>query len=108
MRSSPIDEDQKITLFNEGAEKIFGWSSAEVIGAPLDILIPERFRAIHARHVETFAAGAGAARRMGARGGAIFGVRKNGEEFPADAAISGIVIGGKRILHRGAYATSRS
>ena len=38
-----IDEDQRITLFNEGAEKIFGWSRAEVIGAPLDILIPERF-----------------------------------------------------------------
>ncbi len=93
-----IDEDQKITLFNEGAEKIFGWSSAEVIGGSLDILIPERFRAIHARHVETFAAGAGAARRMGTRGSAIFGVRKNGHEFPADAAISGIVIDGKRIL----------
>ncbi len=91
-----IDEDQKITLFNEGAEKIFGWSSAEVIGGPLDILIPERFRAIHARHVETFAAGAGAARRLGRR--AIFGVCKNGHEFPADAAISGIVIDGKRIL----------
>ena len=93
-----VDENQKITLFNEGAETIFGWSRAEVIGAPLDILIPERFRAVHARHVESFAAGAGAARRMGARGGAIFGVRKNGQEFPADAAISGIVIGGKRIL----------
>jgi PAS domain S-box-containing protein len=93
-----IDEAQRITRFNEGAEKIFGWSSAEVIGRPIDILIPERFRAIHARHVETFAAEAGVARRMGARGSAIFGVRKNGEEFPADAAISGIVIGGKRIL----------
>jgi PAS domain S-box-containing protein len=93
-----IDENQRITLFNKGAEKIFGWSSAEVIGGPLDILIPERFRAIHARHVDTFAAAAGAARRMGARDSVIFGVRKNGEEFPADAAISGIVVGGRRIL----------
>ena len=93
-----IDEGQKITLFNEGAEKIFGWSSTEVIGRPLDILIPERFRAIHAHHVKTFAAGAAAARRMGTQGSAIFGLRKNGHEFPADAAISGVVIGGKRIL----------
>ena len=93
-----IDENQRITLFNEGAEKIFGWSSPEVMGAPLDILIPERFRANHARDVDTFAAGAGAARRMGARGAAIFGVRKNGQEFPADAAISGMVVGGRRIL----------
>jgi PAS domain S-box-containing protein len=92
-----IDEDQRITLFNEGAERIFGWPSAEAIGRPLDILIPERLRAIHARHVETFADGAAAAQRINVRG-AIFGVRKNGEEFPADAAISRIVIGGKKIL----------
>ena len=93
-----IDEDQKITLFNEGAEKIFGWSNAEVIGRPLSMLIPGRFRAVHARHVETFAAEAGTARRMGACGAAIFGVRKNGKEFPADAAISAFVVGGRRIL----------
>jgi PAS domain-containing protein len=41
-----IDDDQRITLFNEGAEKIFGYSKAEAVGASLDILIPERFRAI--------------------------------------------------------------
>jgi PAS domain S-box-containing protein len=93
-----IDEDQRITLFNEGAQRIFGWSSAEVIGRPLDILIPERLRAIHARHVETFAAGAAAAQRIDVRGAAIFGVRKNGEEFSADAAISRLVIGGEKIF----------
>ena len=52
-----IDDDQRITMFNEGAEKIFGYSKAEAIGAPLDILIPERFRAVHRHHVERFAAG---------------------------------------------------
>ena len=46
-----IDENQRITLFNEGAEKIFGYSKAEAIGASLHILIPERFRAIHREHV---------------------------------------------------------
>jgi PAS domain S-box-containing protein len=93
-----VDENQKITLFNEGAEKIFGRSSADVIGLPLDILIPERFRALHAHHVQNFASGADTARRMGAHGPAIFGVRKNGQEFPADAAISRMLVGGKRIL----------
>src|SRR5262249_21663555 len=38
-----IDESQRITLFNEGAEKIFGYSKTEMIGAPIDLLIPERF-----------------------------------------------------------------
>ncbi|HEY8945622.1 MAG TPA: PAS domain S-box protein, partial [Polyangiaceae bacterium] len=94
-----VDKDQRITLFNEGAEKIFGYSKAEVVGAPLDVLIPERFRAIHKQHVEKFATGEDVSRRMGdSRGTAIFGLRKNGNEFPADAAISKLEVGGERIL----------
>jgi PAS domain S-box-containing protein len=42
-----IDEQQRISLFNEGAERMFGHSQAEALGAPLDLLIPERFRAVH-------------------------------------------------------------
>jgi PAS domain S-box-containing protein/MYXO-CTERM domain-containing protein len=93
-----IDEDQRITLFNDGAERIFGWSKAEAIGASLDILIPERFRGIHHTHVASFAAGPEAARRMREHGAGICGLRKNGEEFPADAALSKLEIGGKQIL----------
>jgi PAS domain S-box-containing protein len=92
-----IDEDQRITMFNEGAEKIFGYSKAEALGAPLEILIPERFRASHRRHVEKFAAGEAGARRVG-EGGGVVGMRKTGEEFPADATISKLEIGGKQIL----------
>jgi PAS domain S-box-containing protein len=93
-----IDEDQRITMFNNGAEKIFGYTKKEAIGAPLDKLIPERLRARHRRHVERFAAGQEAARRMGERSTGIVGLRKNGEEFPADAAISRLQVGGKMIL----------
>ena len=93
-----IDENQRVTLFNEGAEKIFGYSKAEVIGASLDMLIPERFRTIHRGHIARFAAGQATARRMGHGLSAIFGLRKNGQEFPADAAISRLEVGGKRIL----------
>ena len=93
-----IDEEQRITIFNNGAEKIFGYSKAEAIGAPLDILIPERFRSIHRQHVERFAAGAVTARRMGERLTTIAGLRKNGEEFPAEAAISKLQVGDRTLL----------
>ena len=80
--------EQRITIFNNGAERIFGYSQAEAIGTPLDNLIPERFRKIHRQHVERFASGAATARRVGERLITIAGLRKNGEEFPAEAAIS--------------------
>ncbi|MDP2341798.1 MAG: PAS domain S-box protein [Deltaproteobacteria bacterium] len=92
-----VDEDQRITMFNEGAEKIFGYSKAEAIGEPLDLLIPERLRAVHRQHVGSFAGGPRAARQMGERR-EILGLRKNGEEFPAAAAISKLDVGGRPVL----------
>ncbi len=93
-----IDDEQRITIFNDGAEKIFGYSKAEAIGAPLDLLFPERFRQGHRRHIERFAAGQVAARRMGERLTTIAGRRKSGEEFPAEAAISRLKVGDKTLL----------
>jgi len=52
-----IDHDQRITMFNRGAEKIFGYEPAEVIGRPLELLLPAALRDRHKQHVATFAAG---------------------------------------------------
>jgi len=93
-----IDDEQRITIFNHGAEQIFGYSQAEVIGAPLELLIPERARNIHRRQVETFASGNVIARRMGEPPTAIVGLRKNGEEFPAEASISKLQVGSNTFL----------
>ena len=93
-----LDSDQRIALFNAGAERIFGYSKAEAIGAPLEMLIPERFRAIHRERLERFASGDQGSRRMGERRAGIVGLRKNGEEFPADAAISMLEMGSEKIL----------
>jgi PAS domain S-box-containing protein len=93
-----IDDHQRMTIFNDGAEKIFGYSRSEAIGAPLDMLIPERFRTAHHAHVGRFAGGNVTARNMGARPMTIAGLRKNGEEFPAEAAISKLQVGEKTLL----------
>lgn len=91
-----VDESQKITIFNEGAENTFGYSQAEILGMPLEVLIPERFCAAHAHHIRDFAASSIVARRMGERR-EIFARRKNGEEFPAEASISKLQVGGENI-----------
>ncbi|MFL5606736.1 MAG: PAS domain S-box protein, partial [Gemmatimonadaceae bacterium] len=87
-----VDENQKIVLFNDGAQNIFGYTKDEAIGTALDRLIPERFRTIHSEHFAQFGAGPEASRTMGARQ-EIFGLRKNGEEFPAEASISRVTVG---------------
>ena len=82
-----VDEAQLIMHFNRGAEQIFGYAPDEIIGQPLGILLPERFRATHPALVRGFGEGQETARRMGHRR-EIYGLRKNGQEFPAEASIS--------------------
>lgn len=91
-----VDESQKVTFFNEGAEKIFGYTANEMIGQSLEQLIPVRFRATHGAQLHGFGASTTRARKMGDRR-QISGLRRNGEEFPAEAAISHVGESGKQI-----------
>ena len=81
-----VDEEHRIVHFNRGAEHIFGYEKAEALGRPLGDLLPSRFRATHSEHVETFGKSAENARLMGHRR-EVFGLRKDGTEFPAEASI---------------------
>jgi PAS domain S-box-containing protein len=92
-----VDEQQRITLFNPGAEKIFGYSREEIMGQPLNLLMPPRFRSIHTGQVKEFMKSPDALRPMGERN-TIFGLRKDGAEFPAEASISKYEAGGEKIL----------
>lgn len=91
-----LDERFRITLFNEGATAIFGYTADEIIGHPLDRLIPDRFHAVHRHHVSDFDRASVAARKMGERQ-EIFACRKDGSEFPAEASIAKHQVGGKKI-----------
>ena|SRR5687768_3391320 len=93
-----VDEDQRITLFNQGAETIFGYRAAEVIGQKLEILLPQRFRTVHAHHLRNFAASPVVSRRMAERQ-QILALRKNGTEFPAEASISKLDLFGERVFN---------
>lgn len=90
-----LDDNFRIVRFNRGAEQSFGWSEAEMIGQPLDRLLPMGSRAIHRGHVRTFAEGSLDSRRMAERR-EIAGLRRNGEEFPAEASIARVTIDGER------------
>ncbi len=81
------DSRSRVVLFNQGAEKIFGYDAREVLGQPLELLLPDRYAADHGGHMAEFARSGDAARRMGERR-AVFGLRKGGTEFPAEVSIS--------------------
>ncbi|HEX2547157.1 MAG TPA: PAS domain-containing sensor histidine kinase [Ramlibacter sp.] len=82
-----VDDTQQVVLYNRAAEKIFGWTAAEVIGKRLELLIPQRHREGHADQVRRFGATGTTSRRMGDNT-VLYGLRKNGSEFPLEASIS--------------------
>jgi len=80
-----IDKYQKIVLFNNGAEKIFGYSREEILGKDLKVLIPVQY-GDHYRFVRRF---------MGKRESDVIGktisltaLRKSGKEFPVELSLS--------------------
>ena len=92
-----VDSRHKIVLFNRGAAKLFGYSPQEVLGKPLDVLIPTSYHRTHRQDVEGFAAGPVVSRAMGSRR-TVTGQRKDGSVFPAEVTISKSDSGGQIFL----------
>ena len=84
-----VDEDQTVILFNRAAEQMFGCSTREAVGQPLDRFLPMRFRDVHRHHIQAFGKSGVTSRKMGQLGTEM-GLRSTGEEFPVEAAISNI------------------
>ena len=82
-----LGEDQRILFFNQGAEHIFGFRSQEVLGQPIERLLPPYLAPAHHEHVRAFSAAPEVARRMGDPL-QVRGRRSDGSEFPVEATIS--------------------
>jgi len=88
-----IDQNQHIVRFNQGAQHVFGYSQQEIIGRPVDILLPSQFRAAQKAYVQNFER-SGSDSRSTDRRGEIAGRRKDGTTFPARATISNVTHNG--------------
>jgi two-component system, NarL family, sensor histidine kinase UhpB len=92
-----VDAEQRIVLFNNAAERMFGVDAGQAIGAPLERFIPERFRAAHRDHIAQFGHTGETSRRMG-RQQALWARRADGTEFPIEASISHTIAGGQQLF----------
>jgi PAS domain S-box-containing protein len=91
------DENHRIILFNQGAEKLFGYAPGEVLGKDMDMLLPERFRYSHRALFSDFAAQPAHAKLMTERDH-LYALKKDGSECIVEASISNLVIDNKHIL----------
>jgi two-component system, cell cycle sensor histidine kinase and response regulator CckA len=82
-----IDEQQRIIIFNNAAEVMFGYTERDLLGGSIDKLIPKRYRTDHRHYVTEFGKTGTTTRKMGDLG-TIFGRRADGEEFPIEASIA--------------------
>ena len=76
----------QIIKWNRGAERIFGYSEAEVVGQPLTLLMPPRFRDMHVAGMKRVSTG-GESKVMG-KPVEVFGLRKDGSEFPLELSLA--------------------
>jgi len=90
------DVTGRIISWNRGAEAVFGYPAAEVIGRPLPLLMPERYRARHERGLRRIRTTAEA--RVIGRTLELHGLRKDGTEFPLELSLTTWTADGERFF----------
>jgi PAS domain S-box-containing protein len=81
-----VAEAGEIVAVNRESERLFGWSREELIGKPIETLVPPRFRGGHPGHRAAFTADPHS-RPMGA-GRELYGLRRDGTEFPIEVGLN--------------------
>ena len=81
-----VDETSTIVLINDQTERLFQYRRGELLGQPVDILVPERFRSAHRAHRAGYFR-SGSLRPMGS-GMNLFAARRDGQEFPVEISLS--------------------
>jgi two-component system cell cycle sensor histidine kinase/response regulator CckA len=91
-----VSENGAIVHVNSRTEELFGYTRRELLGRPVEILVPERFREAHRIHRSGYSA-APRARSMGA-GLDLYGLRQDGREFPVEISLSPLAAAGGRLV----------
>jgi PAS domain S-box-containing protein len=91
-----VNSESRIMLVNSQTEKYFGYRRDELLGKPIEVLIPERLRDRHPDYVKGFKS-EHRARPMGL-GRNLFGLRKDGSEFPVEVGLSPVETGQELLI----------
>lgn len=91
-----VDETHTMVATNNAIANMFGYEQGELQGKPLDLLIPVRHKSAHTHHVKEFLKKS-EKRRMG-HGRDIYGVKKDGTEFPVEAGLNPFVWEGEKYV----------
>ncbi len=100
-QSSPIaklivNNEGRIIQGNHEAEKIFGYSANELMGKPIEMLMPKQLRSIHKEHQKQFYKRPEL--RMMGKGLDLFALHKDGREFPVEIALKPMELEGKKVV----------